>query len=548
MSDEYLSTTRLDTQPKGPSFESQIIPAALGAGNQLLFGLPEAALSALGPEQTKRIIEEYKAQNPGYGAGEVAGTVGSMFIPGGQIARLGSLGGKIAPLAKLGEVAAGKAGFGQGLAAAAEQVIPRVGADILEGKDAGQIAGESALGLGLGGVAGGALNLGGKILKHLPARPLEELDEMANAQILSPIFGKSLTRAIRQTVGTKKGAASQIEEIDNIMGGMVKELDTHGVKSTQQAEDLVSETGSAWRQVDKAANDAVAQGKLANIGDLPDGMFNSPDVAYAVTRWGPKADDAIVDIADQIKRTTKDPMSVFAQTRAVLNDEIETGFKATTPEGRIRGQVAQAMKNYFDDAAIKASPDAPDLKALKAVWPYYLAMGKALAREKGIIAPAFTPGSKTFTSFVSSGLLERPQDVVKMVLGGLAGGVMEKVSPMVGNVLGSEVASGLKKVIPRQVKGDILSAPKEVELPPALQKLLDPTGQGVKAGIERVGVIPQTGMLNTSSDRDMTASLTGSPVIQPMEPMAIAQQPTQPVMDNGGGVRTGPRSGRKGHC
>ena len=518
--------------PQAPT-DAQKGLESLGAGvagglNALAFGLPEAAIKALWPD-AKRIVDEYKARNKdAYGTGETLGTVGSMFIPGGAIARFSGLGAKALGLGKLagglGKVAdvAGRApGFTQGLAAAAEQAVPRAVAGAMEGEDLGKNALETGGALALGGGVGAGLAGLGRLAKHIPKRPLEEIDEMANAQILSPIFGKSLTRAIR-SVTKNKGPSTQIEEIDNIMGRMVKKLDDHDIHTTQQAEDLLSENGRAWKQVEDSANDAIATGKMENIGNLPADLLQSPDVAYALTRWGTKADEAMKDIAGQIKRTTKDPMSVFSQTRSILNDEIETGFKATTPEGKIRGQVATAMKNHFDKSAMDKAPNAPDLKALKEIYPAFLVMGRALAREKGVIAPAFTPGSKTFASFMSSNILDDPGVAIKAGASSLLGGVMEKVSPMIGNVVGSEVARGVKNALPRQIPGDILSAPKEITLPPALQAMLGASGKVGVAGAERAGMIPQAVSNGIVSDQDTNqASLTGEPKVPMMQPIPI---------------------------
>ena len=215
---------------------------ALGGLNALAFGLPEAALKALGDEKQKQVIEAYKAAHPEYGIGETAGTIGSMFIPGGAIlkgagglAKLAGMAGAGEKLAGLGAKAASSPGLVQGLTAAAEQAVPRAFGSQEEGKDVGQraldVIGSEAIGAGLGG----ALGFGGKVLQHLPKRIMEEIDESANAQILAPIFGKSLTRAVRQTVKNNKSASGQIEEIDNIMGGMVNELEKFGVRSQQQA-------------------------------------------------------------------------------------------------------------------------------------------------------------------------------------------------------------------------------------------------------------------------------------------------------------------------
>lgn len=500
---------------------------ALGAGNALLFGLPEAALKSLGDEKQRQIIEAYKMAHPEYGVGETVGNVGSMFIPGGQIAKLASLGGKIAPLAKLGEVAAGAPSITQGLAAAAEQAVPRAFGSQQEGKDVGQRALEAGGQIGLGGALGGVLGGVKSLSGYIPKRPLEEIDEAANDQFLSQVFGKTLARGIRSVVGTKIGASGQIEKIDNLKSQMVDILSKNNIKNSQQAEDLVGENGSAWQKIGNTLNDAMNKGKVVPMWKLPQDFLDHPDIKEISNLYGKEGEDAIQKMLIQIKNTATDPANTFAKTREILTKNINLGFKGGTQE-TIQGEAAAAMKNYFDQVAMDLAPNADkDLKALKEIYPAFLAMGKALAREKAGVAPAFTPGSDTYARFVST--VTSPETAAQSFAGNVVGQAMNKLATGGANIIGSEAALGIKKMLPRQIPGDITSAPKEIDLPPGLANLLGIASKSTTAGTERAGLLPQIVGAGTQQATLTPDQNQQVPVIDRLPAPNFGQTQVQPV-------------------
>jgi hypothetical protein len=465
----------------------------LGAGNSVLFGLPEAALKALGGEKQKQIIEAYKAAHPEYGVGETLGNVGSMFIPGGQIAKLASLGGKIAPLAKLGEVAAGAPSITQGLAAAAEQAVPRAFGSQQEGKDIGQRALEAGGQTVLGGILGGTLE-GVKYLssKYIPKELMKEIGEGLDASVVSNVFGKNFTRGLRQTTKNAGGSLAQIDQAEKILYNTANQLEQHGIGNAPDAERLLGDNGSAWKKIGGAMNDAIATGKTPSLAAAPEEMFNHPDMVDAIKYHG---DDAalknITDLTERIKRFADDPANTFVKTRKVLTDAINQGFKSGNTEDIVKADFASAMKNYFDQTAMHFAPEGTDIKTLKELYPSFLAMGKALAREKTAVGPAFSPGSDTFMRTAIDTSMKGGD-----VIGGLAGaasnvvgaGVNKAVSSIASTTM-AEIASKLRKALPRDAEGK----PLEIQqmLPPGLAKLLGIANKPITTGTERAGLLPQ---------------------------------------------------------
>ena len=385
MSDPVKYYKKPSNIPSASELPGQIVPALAGAGNQLLFGLPEAAVKGIGGEKVRQMVDEYKAKNQGYGAGEIAGGIGSMFIPAGLAFKgLGALGkgaevalggsnilaktagGAGRALTKLGEKAVGPAGLAQGLAAGAEQGALRAAAEYVDTGDLEKTGKEMLSGLAFGGAVGGGLSLAKKGLERLPKRMMEEVEEATNNQILTDIFGKSMGRAIRGTVGTKVGASGQIEKIDNLKNDMVNLLDKHGIKHQQQVEDLLSENGGAWKKLSDMTNDAVATGKMQNLAEKPDDMFEHPDVQNVLAIYGDDAKPILEKILGSVKRNATDPANTFVKTREALSTYITNGFKGGSTEQVIGGDVAQALKNYFEQKAMSLIPEgAKELTALK---------------------------------------------------------------------------------------------------------------------------------------------------------------------------------------
>lgn len=440
---------------EGPSVESQIVPAVAGGVNSLLFGLPEAAIKAIGGEKTRQIVDAYKAQNPGYGVGENIGTGASLFIPGGAIARGASLGAKAlgasklaGGLEKVAKVAEGPLGLKQGLATAAEQAVPRAVSEQIDTGDIGQTATNLGANLALGAGVGKALktvkNVAGK---YIPPEPLKEINDAANDQILATVFGAPLGRAIRGVVGTKTGASGQIEKINDIKDQIVGVLQKHNIANGPAVEELLGENGKAWQEIGENVNKAIANKEMESIGSLPADMLAHPDIDNVIKMYGKDAEDAIEKIAGQVARTADNPANTFAVTRDILNKNIQLGIKGGEKE-TIQGEAATAMKNYFDQKAMDVAPNSPDIEKLKEIYPAFLAMGRAIARDKATVAPAFTPGSDTFMKFAVNATTDLGQAAANAgasVLGNAA----NKLAATGANIAGTEAAFAVKKAIPK---------------------------------------------------------------------------------------------------
>lgn len=160
-----------------PSTGESILTGLAGAGNQLLFGLPEFIARGVAGDET--VNQWIKDRQKAWEAGSTLGTVGSFLIPGGAIARgLGAgakfmlgPGSKIAQgLGQFANVIGGATKVGkspivqkaiQGMGGALEQGVPRALVQAAGGDLGG--AGESlALGTALGGGLGAGLGVLGK--------------------------------------------------------------------------------------------------------------------------------------------------------------------------------------------------------------------------------------------------------------------------------------------------------------------------------------------------------------------------------------------------
>lgn len=477
-----------DSGKANAEYLKQAVPFALGAGNSLLFNLPEAALKSIGGDKVRQIVDAYKAQNPSYGTGEIAGTVGSMLIPGGALLKGAKLGaealgaGKLATgLGKAAEVAGGKMGIKQGLTAAAEQAVPRAVAEQIDTGDTAKTAEHLGENVAFGGALGGALGAAGKLAKKvIPSRPMEEIGETLNDQILSNVFGTTLTRGIRNATKNSGGSAAEISKIEDVKNIIVDQLEKHGIGNKQAAEDLLGENGKTWQAIGDSMNEAMAAGKAPRLQDLPEDLITHPDMVDALKYHGADAEDAIVDILQRVARVADDPANAFVKTREVLNKAMQDGFKAGTPEAIVKSDVAAAMKNYFDKKAMDFAPDGADIVKLKEIYPAFVAMGKALARDKATVAPAFTPGSDTFARFVTA--MSPGSDVVQAVGGNVVGQVMNKAATGAANLAGAEIASKLRKLIPRNAEG----VPLEFsDLPQAVQEGVKTAGKSAGVGLER---------------------------------------------------------------
>ena len=531
---------------------------ALGAGNALLFGLPEAATKALGDDKLRQIIEAYKMAHPEYGVGETVGNVGSMFIPGGQIAKLASLGGKIAPLAKLEKVAAGAPSITQGLAAAAEQAVPRAFGSQQEGKDVGQRALEAGGQIGLGGALGGVLEGAGKLGKAIKEKYSvpsagKELRENANETIVHNVVGVKRKDIAPLVKGMSYGQAD--EKVDDLFDKAAEIINDGPVRIRNKptAEAIVGEEGVLWKPFQEVYDKSPQP-----LGNQTISLMQSPYVKKILGKYGmTKGQDALLEVAIRADNdfanvgANAGTKSAWGVHRASLNEMIGAGFK-DVPEGpiAIRGEMANAVKQAMDETTAKmANPkDIADaykavlppatynrledggfdgqevLKEIKARWPAIKMMQTALLRDKMSGGAFSTTGSDT----AARQILNAPNPLTAM-FNAAGGQVLNRGLSDASNMASTGMATALRnKMTPEGIANanKVAQGLLNPQLPPNLAQLLGNIG---KSATERAGLLPQIVGAGTQQATLTPEQNQQVPVIDRLPAPNFGQTQVQPV-------------------
>jgi hypothetical protein len=554
---------------------SQILPAIGGAINAVGFGAPEALLRHVEagmknvPQETiNKAYDAWKAKNAGYGAGEMAGTVGSMFIPGGAFLKGAGMAAKAlgagrtgTKLAELGATAAGKVGVKQGALVAAEQALPRAGAEFYDTGDFGDSVGNTALGIGIGAGAGKLMSGGGKLVeafkKRQANRPIEEIEEGFIDHEIANILGKKAGYALRQVVGKQQGPMGQIETAENIKGKLIDLTDKYGLKNSQKLEDWAGDQSDAWNELGSGMNAAIQSGKAQPLAvnvmksqmvpsklvdargnpimvkgkpvktvQVDPELYNDPQIQYLVKYYGEDVvNGKIAKLGRVIADTADDPANSFVITRRSLTKSMDDAFMGRDTEQVIEGDVAGAMKTYFDQKAMQFAPEgSPKVEFLKEWYPVALVIGKAIAKDKMSPSVAFTPGSDTFTRFMIDASAGDPAKIITGGIMGAAGQALNKVASEAGNLVYSEGGGAIRKAWPRTAEG----APKELpeigadiaKASPLMGKLGEFAGAGAKL---TPYAVEKSGMLGGYPNNDKQSG-DATQVGGPMQPQSTNEQ------------------------
>lgn len=319
----------------------------LGAGtvaalNSAALGAPEfiARLAGQGKAYDDYMAQHQNAKN----IGDIAGTVGSIFIPGGAILKGASAGAKLlgagktgAKLADLGLQAAGKAGnlghVSRGALVAAEQAVPRAligtGNQVAQGDDPLKAARENALEAGLGtaagGLVGGALGKGvdlarkalgdpvaiaaanaagkpapyGTMLPQDVGRSLEENSaRMANNGLLG--INTRVARWLANLGGNyQMGGAGQAKAIDRASQDLADYMGRTGVRNiedvTARHEQIKEGYDAISKGIDssntffptKIRGEGGLVGKTGEL-NLPEWMSKDPEIVSWINKIGPQ--------------------------------------------------------------------------------------------------------------------------------------------------------------------------------------------------------------------------------------------------------------------
>ncbi len=477
-----------------PSPISQVVPFAAGAGNQLLFGLPEAALKGIGGDKVKQIVDTYKALNPGYGAGETVGGVGSMLIPGGAISKGLGEGAKAVgatkvgeTLGKLGDVAAGKMGVGQGLMTAGEQAIPRAVAGGLEGdKNTGADLGESlAIGGALGGagklIGAGAKVLGntgiGKTIKDEASKTLQDAI-LSGADVNTGALMKQMNDTSRRLGIDKVGNLfNNVEDLKNRTAQFIVDNNL-GNKVAREA--FLSDQSPLWQKV---ANDYNAQPVDFADSGVIDAIKADPNVQEYVKRSGvgeQAVDNLILDQASDLSQRPD-----YNQAKSYLTDQSRLGNKAGTELGDAQKAIADTMHDMIDSHAMSLSPE---LAQLKADYPIIKLLKRASGKEQAIVENPIKEGSDTFQKLATNAALGG-------AVGGAAAPDQEKVGGAITGALAAPLLSRTLGKVGTQALAGIASGAIKLGQNPELLKAVNPLRIGEKGGnlLEPMRNNPDTG-------------------------------------------------------
>lgn len=275
---------QIQNEEAAQGFGQTLASAAEGAGSALTFGLSPKIETALGITTPEMIAARKEAHPIAHGLGTAAGIIAPLVLSGGAAApaEAGALGaartaaGFTAPalIAKAGRAVAGATeGALPGLAG---RVLPALAAGATEGGlYAGSDVTEKALlgdpnltwekaasEIGMGGLFGGALGAGGKLLGELLPANLGEsladkLGETAGTRNVKAASGpggsKALINSIQKQVGGKKGLARIGQEMGE--HGLVGPLSTPE-KTHALAEALKDSAGGEMGSILDAADAA----------------------------------------------------------------------------------------------------------------------------------------------------------------------------------------------------------------------------------------------------------------------------------------------------
>jgi hypothetical protein len=457
---------------------------ALGAGNGLLFGLPEAVTKAIGGDKVRQIVDAYKASHPAYGVGDTIGTVGSSLVPGGVIAKGLGAGAKAlgaekvgAGLMKLGEAASGPASLTQGLASAAEQTIPRAAATQLDTGDIGETAKQTALGLGIGGAVGGGLKLLGKGAEALANTSVgrnlkDEADKFVqdsvldSADVTSSTIRKAAMNSARR-LGLDKTTAS-FNNADGLKDKISDLIIKNNLFGRVEREQFLDEVGPQFQQVASKYNSNPLDFTDLNLAIK---ITQDPAVAEYMTRnaIGPKkVEDQVLSMMDDLSKRPD-----WNQAKAYLVDKQKLGARSGTEEGDAQREIASA----FEDAIVQHTASvAPEYTELAAQYPAIKALKMASGTEKADISSPLRQGSSTAQKLLlaSAG-------------GALGSSVSDDNNKMLGGIAGAISAPFAERLLARGVPQ--LLGPAMAKLPGIAQKVGSVVGPSALGAAERGGLI-----------------------------------------------------------
>jgi len=481
--------------------------------NSALFGIPDVLVNVANKDAYKA-LQDLRSRN------KIASTVGDvagMFAPTGGLlakgigsaAKLGAGALKGLNIAKganaIGKIAKGAdtvsdiiktggqlKGIGgaaiRGGLTAAEQALPRV----LGGQ---QDLGQAAENIAMGGALGGGFKAAGNVLsglkKALPLRSIgltpDKIQEslrdsaLSGRGLTSQMFKKAMNESAKNQGLTGSARTGFIgKNADELKDAALNMFKKHGLETDDDIAEFLAGEGEKWNSINAIGDKAGLNVASLNIG-------KDPEIIQLLQTYGDDAKKAL----DEVMKTAMSGKDI-AQTKKILQKNIQLANKATDLTGSLRGDVTRVIKEKLDDAMLELDPNYAELKS---TWSQIQPLRQMLAMEKSKISNMVTGGSDTAAK----------QLMGKILLGGGAGAAVSGFDPSnpetwgktavnaalgagalsAGNILNKVTTAGTQKLLGKAAEGALDLAPKASELvetisakaKPALSKLSDFMGK-----------------------------------------------------------------------
>jgi hypothetical protein len=548
-----------DNRSIGQKILENIGTGGYNAANSILMGLPDFLVKNLAGDAYKGIQELRSRNQEAATVGDIGGTIGSMFIPGGAIVKGLGAGAKALgaaeTAAKLGKAAEFLKGteltgnLGQKIATsalrgagqAAEQAIPRAltNLDFTEGgKNLGQSAAEGAaslpLSIGLGGLAGGLLGpLASKLVQkgskttkgvgsNMPEHILDEARETLDKQLIKNTGqdNRTLRDAAKFFMPTKQALG---DGGDEYVRNYAQFLRDNGIRGKKNFQDMWENLKQDYAKADNAFNQSAPVNWKEN---LLESMARDPEIKGAMA--GNKAAER--RLGELTQTITADRNKSVSDIRNNLTQIARDNMKSPNPADQALSRAAFAAKNHVDDFTSDTIKPVLGDEFVDSLKYRYKNLQPLLMHEgkEAFTLPSISGGSPTFEKTVGGALL-----------GGLGGaqvrdedGNIDIGKTLTGAVGGAILGNAANKIIPKvlpkatseinRAASGLLANPKiakfvETQVPKAL------TGVGENAGRATAAMTSQEMLHNAKKSDNPAETVTAKEAALPPEEAATAK-------------------------
>jgi len=441
-----------------PDFWSGLGAGTYEAANQFGMGLPDFLINTANSDAYNS-LKRLREQNPEAAmAGGLAGSIGSMFIPG-----FGAVKG-LQTASKLGNLAL------QGGAMAAKQAIPRAltatGLDVEQGKDLGQSAMQRAGEAGIGTLAGALANpavskIGESVgkLAEIAGRGIRK--QAGNALNLGlGATDRDIESKLRELAPTVAGEDAYVRSnIRSFQDGLAQYLKANKIDSAAKQR--------AFLDAEKPILDQVAKAWDANppgSARLSQELLKDPYIAgrMASNSTNPLSLLELRDFKSVVVDPTTGKITPYWQAIPALDKNISTLRNAmsnssdATQIGQYQEQlkVFSSIRNAIQSMAKNLPGVSEEAKNRLANWKYRDVMVNADTNNAAMQSASNTMGEGSFSKFGNAALGTSALGALGGAgIGSMVPGDDKGMNPLIGGLAGVGASLAFPKAIPNIVKG-----------------------------------------------------------------------------------------------